>query len=83
MPVACVDHLAAFFGLDSSQIQGQQAAQNLIVTGFWRVVSPVVSVGNGIIQRLVGQLEPLGGSDPVFDLTDDDLRVTLPARLAA
>ena len=37
----------------------------------------------GVRRKIVPLTREFAGSDPVFDLTDDYLRVTLPARLAA
>ena len=39
--------------------------------------------GMGVCRKIVPLTREYSGSDPVFDLTDDYLRVTLPARLAA
>jgi hypothetical protein len=42
------------------QIQGQQTAEDFFVGHFGGVVGPVVGGGDGLVERLVGEVEPGG-----------------------
>ena len=64
-------------------LAGQRSARNPILVEVLRDYGVVEARGMGVRRKLVPLTRELTGRDPVFDLTDDYLRVTLPARLAA
>ena len=64
-------------------LAGQRSARNPILVEVLRDYGLVEARGMGVRRKIVPLTREFAGSDPVFDLTDDYLRVTLPARLAA
>lgn len=64
-------------------LAGQRSARNPILVEVLRDYGLVEARGMGVRRKVVPLTRELAGCDPVFDLTDDDLRVILPARLAA
>ena len=62
---------------------GQRSARNPILVEVLRDYGYVEARGMGVRRKLVPLTREFAGRDPVFDLTDDYLRVTLPTRLDA
>ena len=58
-------------------------ARNPILVEVLRDYGYVEARGMGVRRKLVPLTREFAGRDPVFDLTDDYLRVTLPTRLDA
>ena len=64
-------------------LAGQRSARNPIIVEVLRDYGLVEARGMGVRRKIVPLTREFAGSDPVFELTDDYLRVTLPARVAA
>ena len=61
-------------------LAGQRSARNPIIVETMRDYGYVDARGMGVRRKIVPLTRDYAGKDPVFDLTDDYLRVTLPAR---
>lgn len=64
-------------------LAGQRSARNPIIVEIMRDYRYVDSRGMGVRRKIVPLTRDYSGKDPIFDLTDDYLRVTIPARIKA
>lgn len=64
-------------------LAGQRSARNPILVEVLRDYGLVEARGMGVRRKIVPLTREFSGRDAIFDVTDDYLRVTLPARLAA
>lgn len=64
-------------------LAGQRSARNPILVEVLRDYGLVEARGMGVRRKLVPLTRELSGRDPIFDVSDDYLRVTLPARAVA
>ncbi|OIN94230.1 MAG: hypothetical protein AUJ20_01565 [Comamonadaceae bacterium CG1_02_60_18] len=64
-------------------LQGQRSPRNPIIVEIMRDYRYVDARGMGVRRKIVPLTREFSGRDAVFDVTDDYLRVTLPARVAA
>lgn len=63
-------------------LAGQRSARNSIIVEIMRDYGYVDSRGMGVRRKIVPLTRDFTGKDAAFDLTDDYLRVVIPARLA-
>ena len=63
-------------------LAGQRSARNPIIVEIMRDYGYVDSRGMGVRRKIVPLTRDFAGKDAAFDLTDDYLRVVIPARLA-
>ncbi|MFZ4503489.1 MAG: RNA-binding domain-containing protein [Methylovulum sp.] len=63
-------------------LAGQRSARNPIIVEIMRDYGYVDSRGMGVRRKIVPLTRDFAGKDAVFDLTDDYLRVVIPARPA-
>ncbi len=61
-------------------LAGQRSARNPIIAEIMRDYGYVDARGMGVRRKIVPQTRDFSGKDALFDLTDDFLLVTLPAR---
>lgn len=64
-------------------LAGQRSARNPIITEIMRDYGYVDQRGMGVRRKIVPLTRQVSGRDAVFELTDDYLRVSLPARSSA
>ena len=64
-------------------LAGQRSARNPIIVEIMRDYRYVDSRGMGVRRKIVPLTRDYSGKYPTFDLTDDYLRVTIPARIKA
>ena len=63
-------------------LAGQRSARNPIIVEIMRDYGYVDSRGMGVRRKIVPLTRDFAGKDAAFDLTDDYLRVVIPARPA-
>ena len=63
-------------------LAGQRSARNPIIVEIMRDYGYVDSRGMGVRRKIVPLTRDFAGKDAAFDLTDDSLRVVIPARPA-
>ena len=64
-------------------LAGQRSARNPIIVEIMRDYRYVDSRGMGVRRKIVPLTKEYSGKEAIFELTDDYLRVTLPARLTS
>ena len=64
-------------------LAGQRSPRNPIMVEIMRDYGYVESRGMGVRRKIVPLTKQYSGKDAVFDLTDDHLRVVIPAKPAS